>query len=227
MHFDRERCVYKSTCHFYRQDGECNSGCRRYIEMMYLLDNSGIPENRYVTEPIMPDRIDIQAYKAVDGYRKNVVSNVEDGNNIYIWSKSVGNGKSSLAIKTMVRYFDSIWAGNGLKKRGVFVHVPLLINQIHDTFNSGEDLSQYKSDLANVDLVIFDDIGANKLKRDGYDLSLLLSIIDTRVLQKKSSIYTSNISPSQLPRELGERLASRILGSCEVVELKGGDRRFD
>ena len=53
--------------------------------MMYLLDNSGIPENRYVTEPIMPDRIDIQAYKAVDGYRKNVVSNVKDSVVLKFW----------------------------------------------------------------------------------------------------------------------------------------------
>lgn len=192
---------------------------------MYLLDNSGIPESRYVTRPITPDNIDSQAYRVVDNYRTNIVDNVDLGNSIYLWSKLVGNGKTEMAIKTMVRYFDSIWAGNGLKKRGMFVHVPLLINQIHDTFNSGDDLSQFKYDLANVDLVIFDDIGANKLKQDGYDLSLLLSIIDNRVLNRKSSIYTSNISPTQLPKEVGARLASRILGSCETVELKGSDRR--
>lgn len=193
--------------------------------MMYLLDNSGIPESRYTNNPIYPDKIDVEAYKRANEWRENIVEHVRNGDNIYIWGKTTGTGKTSIAIKMLLRYFDSIWAGNGLVKRGYFTHVPLLINQIHDSFNSKEDLSGLKEDLANLDVVVFDDIGANKLRIDGYDLSLILSIVDTRVLSKKTSIYTSNIDPKRLKYELGDRLASRILGSCEIIELKGSDRR--
>ncbi len=193
--------------------------------MMYLLDNSGIPESRYTNNPIYPDKIDVESYKKANEWRENIVDHVKNGDNIYIWGKTTGTGKTSIAIKMLLRYFDSIWAGNGLVKRGYFVHVPLLINQIHDSFNSKEDMSGLKEGLANLDVVVFDDIGANKLKIDGYDLSLILSIVDSRVLSKKTSIYTSNIDPKRLKYELGDRLTSRILGSCEIIELKGSDRR--
>ena len=40
-----------------------------------------------------------------------------------------------------------------------------------------------------------------------------------------TTIYTSNLSPEELRSELGDRIASRVLGSSQVVEITSGDRR--
>ena len=39
------------------------------------------------------------------------------------------------------------------------------------------------------------------------------------------STTTSNLSPEELRGELGDRIASRVLGSSQVVEITSGDRR--
>lgn len=53
----------------------------------------------------------------------------------------------------------------------------------------------------------------------------MVSIINTRVSNNLTTIYTSNLSPEELRGELGDRIASRVLGSSQVVEITSGDRR--
>ena len=57
-----------------------------------------------------------------------------------------------------------------------------------------------------------------------YDFTTLLAILDYRVLNEMSNIYTSNIVPSDLERYLGTKLSSRINEGIKVC-LKGGDKR--
>ena len=141
---------------------------------------------------------------------------------MYIWGKHTGNGKTSWSLKILLRFFNDIWAGNGLRVRGKFVHVPTMLLKMKD-FNN--PLSQeYKNDILNCDLVVFDDIASAGISQ--YDLSQLILAIDHRFLYEKSTIYTSNLSPNELQSALGERLASRIVGSNTVkIELKGADKR--
>ena len=54
----------------------------------------------------------------------------------------------------------------------------------------------------------------------------LFNIIDYRVLSGKSTLYTSNIRPENLPVNVGKRLTSRILANAEILEIKGGDNRW-
>jgi DNA replication protein DnaC len=39
-------------------------------------------------------------------------------------------------------------------------------------------------------------------------------------------IFTSNLSPEKMVEKFGDRIVSRIIGSCDVVELTGNDRRI-
>ena len=40
-----------------------------------------------------------------------------------------------------------------------------------------------------------------------------------------STALGTNLSPEELRGELGDRIASRVLGSSQVVEITSGDRR--
>ena len=212
-----KECWYESVC-----QNECSNSCLRYIEMKYLMDNSDIPPKRQLPDKLVPESVDKPAFVKLNEIRLDVVNFVNSGENLYIWSNHTGNGKTSWALKIMLRYFNEVWAGNGFRVRGKFVHVPTLLLKSKD-FNN--PLSQeYKNDIMNCDLVIFDDIASTGISQ--YDLSQLLLYIDHRSLYGKSTIYTGNLGFNDLHSALGAKIASRVWSKdTNIIELKGADRR--
>lgn len=212
----RADCWYKDVC----TNDNCNS-CIRYAEMKYLMDSSGIPEKRQHPEKLIGDE-DLEAFVKLADIKDNILEFVESGKNLYICSQYTGNGKTSWAIKLLLKYFDEVWAGNGFKMRGLFLNVPTLLLSLKD-FNN-PNLAELKNNLLLADIIVWDDIAASYVTN--YDLAQLMIYIDQRVLLQKSNIFTGNlVSEHQLQKLLGDRLASRIWNTSEVIEFVGKDRR--
>ena len=149
---------------------------------------------------------------------------VQNGENLYIFSKNFGNGKTTWSIKLMQKYFDDIWAGNGFTQRGLFIHTPSFLTKFKEIINKkDEDFEILKEQLLNVDLVIWDDIAAGKLT--DYDHTNLLTYIDQRKLNGKANIYTGNLDENELTISVGNRLKSRIWNDSIRIELLSNDRR--
>ena len=211
------KCWYKDVC-----TADCNSSCLRYLEMKYLMDNSGIPENKQTPIQLYVSDIDRDAYLRLNDIKLDISNFVESGKNLYVASNKTGNGKTSWALKLLLKYFDEVWAGNGFRVRGLFVHVPTLLLQLK---NFQEPLSQeYRNNLYNADLVVFDDLGGIKLS--AYDYANLLAIIDNRLLNQKSCIFTANHATAQeLDDAVGVKIGSRIYHLSEVIILRGEGMR--
>ena len=45
--------------------------------------------------------------------------------------------------------------------------------------------------------------------------------------KKTTLIISSNLSLGELEKKVGDRICSRIMGMCQIVELLGNDRRFE
>ena len=209
-------CWYFSVC---QMDNSCDS-CIRFIEMNYLMENSGIPKSKQKPVSLIPDDIDYDSFCTLQDVKDSISDFVADGSNLFICGYT-GNGKTSWAIKILLKYFDSIWAGNGFRVRGVFVHVPTLLLNLKNFDNPLSNA--YKESLINADIVVWDEIGTSI---SNYDYSQLLMYLDNRLLNGKSNIFTSNLMTyNELSKVLGNRLASRIDSSTVKVTLKGGDRR--
>ena len=187
------------------------------------MDNSGLSKKRQ--QPIMLDGgRDKLAFHLLNDIKNDILRFVNRGESLYIFSEYTGNGKTSWAIKLLLKYFDSIWAGNGFRIRGMFVHVPTMLSKIKDFDNPL--LKSYKENLSNVDLIIWDDIASTKLS--DFDRNQLLMIIDQRVSEGFANIYTGNITSQQaLENAVGDRLASRIWNMSTLIEFKGKDRRAE
>ena len=211
-------CIYKEVC-----DLDCSESCIRYIEMKALLDQSKIPEAKQTIVSLVPDDCDYDVFCTLADIKDHIVDYVEMGQNVYLVSRNTGNGKTTWAIKMMIKYFDEIWAGNGLRCRGIFVHVPTFLLKCKDFDNKDPEFNEMKSNLLSTDLVIWDDIGSTGMSN--YDLSQLLMYIDQRILSGKSNIFTGNLMYSDLEKSLGSRLASRIWNTSSIAELKGKDKR--
>lgn len=217
MFLRNEDCWYRDVCTY---DNCVN--CIRYSEMKYLMDNSGLPKKRQYPISLNGDR-DLKAFLTLDDIRHDIVDFVDAGESLYIFSEYTGNGKTSWSIKLLLKYFDSIWAGNGFRVRGYFQHVPTLFNTLKDFSKSHEALT---NTLETVDLVVWDDIASTKLS--DYDQQQLLILIDNRVSEGLANIYTGNLTSHEaLTKAVGERLASRIWNMSTRVEFKGKDRRSE
>jgi len=134
-----------------------------------------------------------------------------------------GNGKSFLAAAV----------ANSLMERGrivVFTTVADLLTRIRETFRqkgSKETEGQILNAVARCDLLILDDIGAEKAS--DWVAEELFKIIDGRYRDKKPIFYTSNLNPLALQGRFdplqGNRIADRVLEMAVPVENKASSYR--
>ena len=75
------------------------------------------------------------------------------------------------------------------------------------------------------DLLILDDLGTEYISQ--LTISVLYELINTRMLCHRPTIYTSNIVDSSIfEARYTEKVASRILGSCQIFKFFGTDQRL-
>lgn len=218
------KCWYQEVCGL-AEGNPCliTNVCPRYLEMKYLMDNSGLPECRQVPARLeLLDKSDKDAFIHLADVKSDIVSFVDAGKNLLIASKITGNGKTSWAIKLLLKYFDSIWAGNGFKVRGMFIHVPTLLLQLKD-FNNPLS-NEYKNNILQSDLIVWDDICSIDIST--YDYSQLLLYLENRLFNQKSNIFTSNRDTQEdFDKYIGTKLTSRIWNTSDIVIFKGTDKR--
>jgi len=214
----KDDCLYKGVC-----NDDCSKSCMRYSQMKYMLDHSNLPKNQQCIHKLIPDSCDLKAFEYLQSIQLDIENFVRGGNNLYIWSRQVGNGKTTWSIKLLLQYFDSVWDRCAYTQLGVFVNVPNYLSKCKASISNPEiDLSEIQYGLLNAPIAICDDVIVSKLSN--YDYSSLESFIDSRLFEGKTTIFTGNYSPDELESVAGPRLRSRIC-SGEIVELRGKDRR--
>lgn len=142
------------------------------------------------------------AKKMAANFVKNFETFQEEGKGLYLYSNIKGSGKTRMAISI----------GNALmkvKKVGVKYTTTIdLLNEIKKTFD--EDSEVTESELINsirkIDVLILDDVGVEN--PTPWVKSIFYSILDDRMDNNKITIFTSNLSMSELQHD--DRLKSRI-----------------
>jgi len=132
------------------------------------------------------------------------------GKGIYLWGPN-GTGKTHLAVAIIKTY------GHAL-----FVSTIALFDAIKTSYNTGEPCDVYEAS-KNIDLLVLDDLGAER--PTDWVQERLFALLSNRYDELLSTVVTSNHSPTDLPRIVGQRSASRILGSCLTIEVGGIDHR--
>lgn len=217
-----ETCVYKEVCQ--KQAKNCDKHCIRWAEMSYLLKSSRVPSTRYMMKKLRPFDVDLQAFRRLNKIKGRIEQFVENGENLYIYSKNYGNGKTSWATKLLGAYFDKVWAGNGLQPRGAFVHVPTFLRKNLEVIGKPDaDFDEFKQIIRTCDFVVWDDIGSTYIT--DYDYKSMLAEVDNRMLLGKANVFTGNLDEEQFRKVLGDRLHSKIFRESVCIEFFGADRR--
>jgi len=156
--------------------------------------------------------------------------NRKENKGIYLHG-SVGTGKTysmcALAIDLLAQGYDV-----------QMFNLPRLLNIIRSSFTKEKVLDDKSGDtsyafihnmsdieqIANVEILIIDDIGAEKAS--DWVAETLYHLINTRYESMKTTIFTSNLSLSELSERIGDRIVSRIVEMCEIYKLEGKDKRL-
>ena len=230
-------CWYSKVCQKYETE-QCNDSCVRFLEMSHMMKYSGLPKNWFKNKPLAAVQEDLNSYKKLKDIQNNIYDFVSSGRNLYIYSENTGNGKTTWATKLLKSYFDSVWAGNGLRVRGFFIPTQAYLidrkttqfSQTNSNDNKlftiidefGNDILTTKN-IINCDLIVWDDFVIKTLS--AYDYTHLFAILDQRYLNRKSNIFTSGSSLEELDSMCGSKISSRIKMNCDIIELKAGDFR--
>jgi len=153
----------------------------------------------------------------VDEYLKNWEENRESGRGLYFCG-GVGTGKTHLAVAVM----NELMA----KKRvpSLFVTVPEFLDNLREAYMiPGRDLDEWMDTVKNADVLVLDDLGTERPTE--WVRERLFVVVNHRYREALPTLFTSNIGPENLPAQLGERTASRIIAMCEGIELEGTDYR--
>ncbi len=110
-----------------------------------------------------------------------------------------------------------------------FVRIVDLLLEIRKTFDENESWkAENEGDLLRkytfIPLLILDDIGSEKTT--DWVRQVLYQIIDERWIEQRPIIITSNLTLEELEARLGERIASRIAGMTQLIEMQSHDHRI-
>ena len=151
------------------------------------------------------------------------------------------------------RYLDA-WEENRLEGRGLYLcgnigsgkthlaagmakvliekhHVPTLFHTAPELLDKmrpsdGEPEREAWAQWAmGAELLVLDDLGVEKPTE--WVRERLFVLVNHRNRNSLPTVYTSNVGPKDLSTRLGERIASRIIETCEFVLMDGPDHRVE
>ena len=224
---DTDQCFLHDVCKIY-QKGECHPHefCLKLFKTDALY-NAGLFTTQQRTHQTLytdQDGTDRDQFGQLKYIEKNVEQFVSEGSNLYLYSPHCGNGKTSWALRIAQSFVNRIWHKTDIRCRLLFISVPRFFTMIKDNIRTpSEYVKHIKDNVYDCDLVIWDDIGT-KIGTE-FEIENLLTILDYRISNHKSNIFTSNMSPEDLNVRVGERLYSRIVNTSYNIQLMGKDKR--
>lgn len=129
-----------------------------------------------------------------------------------------GTGKTHLAVAIAHHLREKT------NKRCTFVNTSSLFLSLRNSFNCSEN-TEYDiiKKYSTADIAIFDDIGSQKISE--YVIESWYNIINNRYGEELPSLFTSNMTLSEISSQISDRIASRIASGI-IFELSGADRRI-
>ena len=162
------------------------------------------------------DSARVCAQKAYDN-AKNFVQNFKrDGGNLLLLGQT-GCGKTFLSNCIAKALLDE-----GFSVVYFTAHELFKIFE-EQTFKKNVDVEDINDQIFKCDLLIIDDLGTEFA--NSFTNSKLFHCLNERLLQNKSTIISSNLSPNEMADRYSDRILSRIFSKFKYIQLIGRDIR--
>ena len=218
---DTSACWYRNYCD--ECDTEtCNRHCRKMQQTKYMLDLSELPFVYRKHQDLDVEKLNLTASDYICEICKDIPFFVQNGYNAYFYG-GTGTGKTSWAVYILTNYFSAIAKNNNDRCRGLFISVPKLLRNIKLNIKFKDyDFKELVDTIPYVDLVIWDDI--IQTEPTAYERQWLYSLINDRITERKSNIFTSNMEPEDL-NKIDKQLYSRIYTVSDAIDFSNIDLR--
>lgn len=135
-----------------------------------------------------------------------------------------GLGKTHLSLAIARQVIDS---GHGViyaSMQNLLAH--LESEHFTNSYNSVEEETEqsYLSMVLDTDLLILDDLGTEFLNQ--FVVSTIYNLINTRLIQHKPTIISTNLLLPEIGKRYSERLVSRLFGGYRRLDFVGKDIRI-
>lgn len=174
--------------------------------------------NYYSDTPLASDRSDREQMRYIFAYCKAYAENFSSNAKNLFFSGATGLGKTHLSLAIASAAIDK---GYGVLY-GTAQNFAIALER--ERFpKAGEENGDTLELLTACDLLIIDDLGMEI--SSSYITAMIYNIIDTRIMLKKPTIISTNLSMQELERRYNERFVSRILGFYDRMPFRGKDIR--
>ena len=155
-----------------------------------------------------------------------LIKKIEGVNGSCFITGSCGTGKTHIAVGSLkyfvqqlpCRHFQDLYL-----TEAIFITVPELLMKIRSCFSLNDCEETIVNKYSSIPFLVLDDLGVEKTS--DWALQTLYIIINTRYSNCFQTVITSNFSVEEIAEKLGDRIASRITGMCDIINLTGKDRR--
>ena len=192
------------------------------IEEVLLRENFDSFSYEYYDDRVVIPEIQMTVadyMRQVHTWCKEYVENFENKGGNLIFTGSTGVGKTFLTnciAKALIDQYQSVIYLSSNDLFDVFSK-----NKFHyDTEEEMKDMYQY---ILDCDLLIIDDLGTEL--NNTFVSSQLFYCINERLLRKKSTIISTNLSMTMLRDTYSDRISSRIISQYSIIPLYGDDIR--
>ena len=210
--------------------GNEKCSCFRQAEIDFLYDQSGIDSASYsvsfdqfrldyypkeMTDPVTG----MTAYEAADkalSVCRDFVQDFPGGKNLLLYGPT-GVGKTFLSNCMAKEILNS-------RHSVLYTSAINLFQNFSDELKNNDSDSDFTSQVTECDLLIIDDLGTEL--SNAFTNSKLFYCINTRMLNRRSTIISTNCSLKDLMEIYTERIFDRISSSYTLVKLIGNDIRF-
>ena len=215
---DGNDCPYRFICENKTSDGDCNKLCERFHEINTLFSNANIPRRYLQPFTLYPSEMDIINYETLNEIKNNILQLVSYGINVYISSPIRQNGKTSWAIKIIQQFLHYVRQESGSRKRALYVDVSDYIKELKSSFdNENKEIREFEIDIANVDIVVWDNIDSYKLTE--WERGIIKQHIKKRLANNLSNIFVGNYLDNRLTLMVGEDLKYYIQDNSTNIPL--------
>ncbi len=235
-HFDCKLC--KDTGYIQKDNTSQMCSClkQRIFDIAYNKSNMGNLEKENFSNfniRIFSDKPDKEKYKSDVSPKQNMLiikekaqnfidnfDNIDEKNLIFMGTTGVG------------KTFLTNCIANEILKQGktvLYQTAPVMFDEINDAkFGRDESKSNLLENILNVDLLIIDDLGTEKISDS--KITELFSIINTRLLNQNhkitKTIISTNLNVDELFKTYTTRIGSRLAGNYRFIRFFGDDLRF-
>jgi DNA replication protein DnaC len=168
-------------------------------------------------DPALGGRSHRKIMENVCAYLKHYADNFTPASKSLLMIGKTGLGKTHLSLAVANRVLDRGFNVYYDSAQGIMDRLE------KDHFGRGARDEELQEDLYQSDLLVIDDLGTEMVT--SFTLAALYQLVNERINDGLPTICSTNLTPAELEAVYSQRLTSRLLGTCDVLQFYGRDVR--